>query len=375
MIKTLLIQFHPDKQVDCLLLDEKNQLIHESPLSLESLDTTQKHINTLVIVPTQEIVLRQVTLPALKKRDALQALPYALEEELTSAPETLHFAIGDYQKHQPTHVAIVARNTMETWLSILKEHNIQPTLMIPDVFLLPFEEGSSTLYTTELTTLLRTGLFEGIGLDPNTFETLLPLLPHQPIKKITTPFNTLCVDFMNRLKTTPYISLLQQDYAPKLVRSSKPVWHFVLAGIASLSLLLLAGELMSVFILSIKSWSIEKHIQLVSKNHLPKEPEIKLPEERLTSHLHTVSHSLYQHHFLILLSSIGKAFTESGSLRLRSLQFNQNQVTLSVAGTHPEHLDHFIEKLTSNGLTVSESSHTTLGTQFNATLLISTGAT
>jgi general secretion pathway protein L len=72
-----------------------------------------------VIIPGEDCLLSSATLPKLNRQRLLQALPFALEEQLITDVQELHFAIGD-QIDGIVPVAIIKRQLIETYLELLK---------------------------------------------------------------------------------------------------------------------------------------------------------------------------------------------------------------------------------------------------------------
>lgn len=91
----------------------------------------------VVIVPAADIVLSSVTLPIRQQSKLLQAVPYALEEQLAEDVELLHFAIGERQADGSVPVASVAHSTMEQWLAPFRERGLEPVAVLPEMLCLP----------------------------------------------------------------------------------------------------------------------------------------------------------------------------------------------------------------------------------------------
>ena len=48
----------------------------------------------IVIVPSEDVLVTTVTLPKMNRSRLLQAIPYALEEQVIEDVDTMHFAAG-----------------------------------------------------------------------------------------------------------------------------------------------------------------------------------------------------------------------------------------------------------------------------------------
>ncbi|MBK1734190.1 type II secretion system protein GspL [Halorhodospira abdelmalekii] len=101
---------------------------------LRALGTARRCI---VVVPGYEALVTRVRLPTRRRSRIVQALPYALEEQLTSDVEALHFAIRRVDGDGGVHVAVVEHTAMQQWQSELQGLGIEPLAMVPESALLP----------------------------------------------------------------------------------------------------------------------------------------------------------------------------------------------------------------------------------------------
>ena len=119
----------------------------------------------VLVVPGNSTSLRSATLPVTNKKQLLKAIPYALEEQLIEDVDNLHFAVGKQGLDKSTPVAVTRQQNMKNWLSILKQHNISPEIIIPDTLLLPLKqkEWSAVIQNNSLN--VRTGQHSGFTCD------------------------------------------------------------------------------------------------------------------------------------------------------------------------------------------------------------------
>jgi general secretion pathway protein L len=142
--------------------------------SLEEASSAARLRRAVVLVPSENILLTQVTLKARNREQLIRAIPYALEEDLAEDVELLHFAPGPRQADGSYPVAVVARAHMTQWLSQLDAAGLTPVALIPDVLALP--KAADTAWTLLLErdrAVLRTGAYTGFTLEPANLEALL----------------------------------------------------------------------------------------------------------------------------------------------------------------------------------------------------------
>ncbi|MGA9342796.1 MAG: type II secretion system protein GspL [Rhodanobacteraceae bacterium] len=84
-----------------------------------------------VLVPAEQVLLTSAKLHVRNRAQLHKALPYALEDQLLSPVEDLHFATG-LPSGDEVGVAVVAKITLRAWLERLAEDGIQPDRMVPE---------------------------------------------------------------------------------------------------------------------------------------------------------------------------------------------------------------------------------------------------
>jgi len=94
------------------------------------------------LVPTSDILLKWVALPAKAGRKALAAIPFILEEEISGDISQQFFAIGPKKGNQQA-VAVVNKEKLQSWLNIIEDAGLTCDQVIPDVLALPLADKSA----------------------------------------------------------------------------------------------------------------------------------------------------------------------------------------------------------------------------------------
>ena len=157
-----------------------------------------------VMVSGINILLTHVDLPAMNKQRLARAIPFALEENLASDIEKLHFAVGN-RIDDKTACAVVERDDMEAWQHLLKNANIQADVLTSEVFGVHREEGVWNILINRAgnasqKTLLRTGAQSGFAMDlPNLAFIVKNALDHNESQQTPARVNiTVCNDSLRR---------------------------------------------------------------------------------------------------------------------------------------------------------------------------------
>lgn len=144
------------------------------------------------LIPGTEVLLTRVSLPPGNRKQLLAAIPYALEESLAAEVEDQHFAVGEADESGALVVAVIARQRLEHWLGLCREHGLVPTGLVPDVLAVPLGApdspdspdspgtlagpGPSLLLTADGLALVRRGPQDGFVLERDS----LAILPGMP---------------------------------------------------------------------------------------------------------------------------------------------------------------------------------------------------
>ena len=128
-----------------------------------------------VLVPSVDVLLSRARVPTKNRRRLLQALPYAMEEQLSEDIAELHFALGLQDEDGAYSVAVVAKAKMDAWLGVLDDAGVRPDAVVPEVLALPIQETSWSALIQGDAAAIRTGMGAGFGCDTESFPHLVPI--------------------------------------------------------------------------------------------------------------------------------------------------------------------------------------------------------
>lgn len=121
----------------------------------------------VVFIPATDVRLATVKVPARQPSKVLQAVPYALEEQVAEDVESLHFAIGMRLEDGSHPVAIISRARLAAVLSQLRARGLQPDLLIPESLALPVPtaDGAWSALADGEQVIVRSGAWSGFACD------------------------------------------------------------------------------------------------------------------------------------------------------------------------------------------------------------------
>ena len=92
----------------------------------------------VVCVPGHSVRLHWVDVPVRNRKRLLEALPFALEEDLLHGPEEYHFVpLKAVPGLRERAVAVVEHRRMEAWTELIRERGLRPRMLVPDYLAVP----------------------------------------------------------------------------------------------------------------------------------------------------------------------------------------------------------------------------------------------
>jgi len=120
----------------------------------------------VLFVPSSGCLFTQVTISARQRRQAADALGWLIEDQVGEDVENLHVIAGPEQGDGNTPLLAMATETVEHWMAVCRDSGWSLHALLPDVLLLPHEEGAWTLQTwPNAQVALRTDLLAGAVLE------------------------------------------------------------------------------------------------------------------------------------------------------------------------------------------------------------------
>jgi general secretion pathway protein L len=97
---------------------------------------------TIVLVPGTDVLLAEPVLPLKSGAKLAQVVPFALEEQLATDVEDLHFSVGKRDSRPGTPVAVVSRARMDEWIAALQGAGLSVESIFAETSVLPVVTGA-----------------------------------------------------------------------------------------------------------------------------------------------------------------------------------------------------------------------------------------
>ncbi len=357
---------------------------------LNSLKPLADKSQCIAVLPGSCVYRTQSNLAIKNRKQLEQALIYDLEEQLAEDVETLHFA---YRKNaqKTLDIAIIKKDLLKNWLSVLAEVGIQLTYALTDTLLLDqfseswlilhdndsillkAEQNSYALDTQNLATILASfgsDLPESI----NTCSTSTLILEGSPVNLATQAdqvplFSQLCQHYA----TTGMLNLLQGAFQAK----TQQTWRLIKWAAAGLFILLSALTLVQGYQnrqLQNQEAQLEQEIKAIYQTSFPNARRIIDPVAQMRSGLQSLQNNqIQQGGFTALLAGVARAIQAQKEINLSSIQYYQQSMLIEFSTPSLEQLEVFKNALTQQGLTAEISSATKADNRVLAQLKITGG--
>jgi general secretion pathway protein L len=172
----LILRLHPDGNLSWLSLGEDGRARAGSPRGAPPAQTLAAAEQIVVLVPGEDVLITETAAVTRQRSQLAKAVPYALEDQLVSPVEELHFALPEHIGSEQIAVAVVAKKTLKSWLERLTEEGITPDALLPDTLALPRREVGSTLCIDGERALLRLDSRQALAVQTSALPEFLELI-------------------------------------------------------------------------------------------------------------------------------------------------------------------------------------------------------
>lgn len=323
--------------------------------------------SALVLVPTTAVTFHSLNITRQARRQLQQALPFMLEDRLAVDVETVHCAVLGWEGDRAT-VAVVAKKSMEQWITLCADLSIKSDIMLPDVMALPIpESGLSALCHRELW-LFRSTTGECMAAEQSWHAALLAALPQthpdkergeqedetetdeemsvlhgdsysQPAPSLGLWASQPATPLLQLAAQTPRLSSLgleQGAFAPVRVwRSGWDAWRGVAALAACYLLLLLADGVWQHYQQYQQATYWRQESVRVYRQIFPEETQVVNPRVQMQQHLQQVGGERDTARLLQSMNRLQSLLGENQDIRLTSLAYDGNRREIRLAYSAP----------------------------------------
>ena len=360
---------------------------------------------TVIVLPAAEVTLAEPDLPPVRGASRIaQAVPFALEEQLASDLENLHFAVGARNPAaSATPVAIDARSVLDRWQAVWDAAGIHPDAAYAESSLIPAAPNATVLVLDEGTLHVKRPGAVAYALDALALATSLDLAlatsseggEHVTFYAGTADYEsnkdlieglrertaTLQVKllpdgvlplFAAQLPTARAVNLLQGSYAPPSSFGSQLRQWRVPAALAAATLLaFLAAQGVKLWQLRQAEQKLDAEIAQTFESILPGQPMVD-PRAQVQGVLARAGGGAGA--LLPAVSLLAQAVAQAPSTRVEGMNFRGGVLELRVVAPTIEALDGIRQAMISRGATVELQSTNPRNQQVEGRLHVRLGA-
>lgn len=341
--------------------------------------TDALHARLTVYIPAEDVLLTRVRLPAGRRSQLLDALPYALEDDLIEDVDQLHCALGPKLGDQAFVAAVIRKSRLEAWLARLQAAGIQPRRMLPDALLLPWQPGHWSLaceagraflrcdhslawacQAAMLPALLDRQLvrdppparIDVYGCDEPELQAVcarhgVTTVSHASSQAVELPALALQAGLPGS-----ELNLLQGAYAPRSrTRQRLRPWYASAALAAGLLLLVLAGRTYENYRLQEQNRQLAQRIEQVFRQAFPEVKRVVNPRAQMRHRLARLrgEAGAADQGFVELLARVAPVMSQTRGLQLQTLRYQNGRLDLQLEVRDLQTLEELQNRLTAKG--------------------------
>ncbi len=384
------LSHQPDGPISWARFDSHGALLeNEVQTALSPIPTVNRAV--VVLIPSTDIVLTSVDIPSKQWQRVVQAVPYALEEQLAQDIDNLHFALGKRDAMGNIAVAIIAHEQMITYLQQLTTLNLTPTVLIPDILAVPQPEQGWGILPIDNIVLVRTGAQAGFAIESQCLKTALSLalleyktdLPQQLVIFTDTHTPSLLPDLLEleipiieeihethrfawlvqSIAKNNELNLLQGIYRPhnKIVNFWLP-WRLTAMLLILLGGLHIVKQIVTYQQLVQQRQILSAQIEKIYRETFPQAHKIVNPlvqmEQQLQQWRTQKNQPTSTDHFLYWLNQLSAPLQHTPGFNLKQIDYQSGQLDLYLEIDNLQALEHLKQRLSRLGFTVEIQSAT-----------------
>lgn len=331
----------------------------------------------ILLTPGQDSNLFDASIPTRNRQKLLQALPYALEDRLSSDIDDLHFVPGPIGGAQTVPVAVTAHTTLQSWQAILTDAGLSADVMLPDFLALPLTGANWSLAIQDDCLLVREDASHGFATRLSLARSVLAMAlsnrPPSGVDLYYAPADEAAADTFAQLAlehdipcarhpgpvadvlltnagTKPVLNLLQGRYQVK--REQHQRWRpwYLPAGLAAAALLLfIAGQVLDYAALRNTESALDTEIEQLFRGAFPDVQRIVDARAQMENRLALLrGGDKGNAGVLPMLIAVGDALQQAGNASLDAFSFRAGTLDVSVLADDVQTLDRIKQALIAN---------------------------
>lgn len=362
------------------------------PDELNQLQQQARRCETTLVLPGQDVLLKQLELPAGSRRHLERVIPYALEEELATDIDDLHFSwpANVSKSTAVIPVAVVARERMRSWSAWCQQAGIEADHWLPEPLLLPYSENHWSALSIADALVVRTGPWQGFTLEQTQVDDVLPMVvaqllgdapeltaithfgevnwpqPPAPLQAadIEVPISALAQGQQS-------LELRRGEFAVKRKRQHQLHWKPLAVAASVAFVLAVGGNLVRAYQLSGQAEQLQTQAEQLFLEAFPNKTRIVNLRAQLQQELRALgADGAEQQSALALLDSLQPAFASQRGMSLELMRYQDGELRLQALAQSFAQFEQFQRAAEQAGLSVQQGALNNRGNQVAGSITI-----
>jgi general secretion pathway protein L len=403
MDKMIFIRIHKDDSLDIYLPGSESVIRAHAEANLDELEELCRGKKLITLLPGSDLHMATVMIPARNRQKVLQAVPYAMEEDLIGDINQFHFAIPARINSEMIPVCAIDKNRLEDLLARFKEHHLSTQVIIADTLCLPCPPRQWNIIAEDQESTVQTSPYSGFTVDTegladylnmaiqeagdeapiqlniidarsNGRDSLLQELASDTIELTHSPAQ----DGLLKLLAGHYregsgINLLQGDYTPRKMASRSLKKWYPAAAVLAIILLIQAGNAITYYVsISRESDSLNQKISALFKQAMPDVKRMVDPKNQMQQRLQALQNNELAGNtgFLSNVGVFANSMQSIKTINLSGMSFRNGRLDIEMTIGDLQALENLKQLLTKEGMTVEIRSAAVQGDNVSARLRI-----
>ena len=319
----------------------------------------------VVLVPAEDVLLTEARVAAKSRAQQMQAIPFAVEDQLLAPVEDLQFAATE-GTGDAVGVAIVSRVMLRKWLERLAANGIRPDVLLPDSLALPLAPDRATALVENDRAVVRLAPSSAFVCAPSELAAWMQRANGRPLDvfdfrdgataRLAVPATSYQehqrdpLAFLARSLRKPPLNLLHGEFAPQHRAARGARWWRIAAALAAAVLVLAIANLgFEVVQLSRTSARIDTLAQEAVRKAFPDIDEAELarsaPADIARNRIERLRGGAQSSGLLRTLAQIAPVLGSTSRIQTRGMEFRNGSLELGLRAPDVATLDALRERL------------------------------
>ena len=403
MSSTVFLRLYDDDKLDMYLADGDSFVQSETATTLDEIAPACRGKKLVVLIPGQDVHLSVVDLPIRNRQKVMQAIPYALEEDLIGDIRQFHFALPARLPAEAIPVCAIAKNRLDELIDQLHAHHLNPQVMTPSSTLLPCHDRQWNLIIEDQQTIIQQSDYVAYSVDTEELELYLTMAIDQAEEQAPTQLNIIDArsadeePLLENLESSPLeivrtspptsllelmvknynesniINVLQGPYAiRKMAHESLKKWYPALVLLVIVICLQLFTSIARYHTVSKEAALLQDQITQVFQQTMPDVKRMTNPKNQMQQRLKELKASQLggETDFLKIMTKVAQASQQHASIEIIGINYRNGRVDIDLNIKDLQSLEQFKEKMSTSGLSVDIRSAAVQGKSVSARMRI-----